>query len=106
RLVASRQAKAYRTSPLTTHKQMSRFNRVLLIVLDGAGIGAMPDAPEWGDAGSDTFGHILESRRLELPHLQEYGLGNIRPLANLPPLENPIGSYGKCTLRSNGKDTT
>jgi phosphopentomutase len=85
---------------------MSHFNRVLLIVLDGAGIGAMPDAPEWGDAGSDTFGHILESRRLELPHLQEYGLGNIRPLANLTPVETPIGSYGKCTLRSNGKDTT
>ena len=85
---------------------MSHFNRVLLIVLDGAGIGAMPDAPEWGDAGSDTFGHILESRRLELPHLQRYGLGNIRPLANLPPVEGPIGSYGKCALHSNGKDTT
>jgi len=85
---------------------MSRFNRILLIVLDGAGIGAMPDAPEWGDAGSDTFGHILESRSLHLPHLQKYGLGNIRPLANLPAVENPIGSYGKCALRSNGKDTT
>jgi len=85
---------------------MSRFNRILLIVLDGAGIGAMPDAPEWGDAGSDTFGHILESRRLQLPHLQKYGLGNIRSLANLPPVETPIGSYGKCALRSNGKDTT
>jgi phosphopentomutase len=85
---------------------MSRFNRALLIVLDGAGIGAMPDAPDWGDAGSDTFGHILESRPLQLPHLQEYGLGNIRPLANLPAVENPIGSYGKCALRSNGKDTT
>jgi phosphopentomutase len=85
---------------------MSRFNRILLIVLDGAGIGAMPDAPEWGDAGSDTFGHILESRPLHLPHLQKYGLGNIRPLANVPAVENPIGSYGKCALRSNGKDTT
>src|SRR4051794_22574255 len=59
---------------------MSQFNRILLIVLDGAGIGAMPDAPEWGDAGSDTFGHILESRKLQLPNLQRYGLGNIRPL--------------------------
>jgi len=85
---------------------MSRFNRILLIVLDGAGIGAMPDAPEWGDAGSDTFGHILESRPLHLRHLQKYGLANIRPLANLPAIENPIGSYGKCALRSNGKDTT
>ncbi|HJT67216.1 MAG TPA: phosphopentomutase [Pyrinomonadaceae bacterium] len=82
------------------------FNRILLIVLDGAGIGAMPDAPEWGDADSDTFGHILESRAVSLPNLQRYGLGNIRPLANLPPIENPAGSYGRCALRSNGKDTT
>jgi phosphopentomutase len=82
------------------------FNRILLIVLDGAGIGAMPDAPEWGDAGSDTFGHILESREVRLLNLQRYGLGNIRPLANLPAIDNPIGSYGRCALRSNGKDTT
>ena len=82
------------------------FNRILLIVLDGAGIGAMPDAPEWGDAGSDTVGHILESREVHLPNLQRYGLGNIRPLAQLPPLQNPAGSYGRCALRSNGKDTT
>ena len=52
------------------------FNRILLIVLDGAGIGAMPDAPEWGDAGADTFGHILESRTVRLPNLQRYGLGS------------------------------
>lgn len=82
------------------------YNRVILLVLDGAGIGAMPDAPEWGDAGSDTFGHILESRKLHLPNLQRYGLGNIRPLKNLAPIASPVGSYGKCALRSNGKDTT
>ncbi len=82
------------------------FRRILLIVLDGAGIGAMPDAPEWGDAGSDTFGHILESRQVRLPNLQRYGLGNIRPLQSLPPVANPEGSYGRCALRSNGKDTT
>jgi phosphopentomutase len=82
------------------------FNRVLLIVLDGAGIGAMPDAPEWGDAGSDTLGHILESRLVRLPNLQRYGLGNVRPLENVPPLARPDGSYGRCALKSNGKDTT
>jgi phosphopentomutase len=85
---------------------MPSFNRVLLIVLDGAGIGAMPDAPDWGDAGADTFGHILESRRVRLPNLQRYGLGNIRPLQSLPPLDRLTGSYGRCALRSNGKDTT
>jgi phosphopentomutase len=82
------------------------FNRVLLIVLDGAGIGAMPDAPEWGDAGADTFGHILASRPVRLPNLQRYGLGNIRPLESVPPLDQLSGSYGRCALRSNGKDTT
>lgn len=82
------------------------FNRITLIVLDGAGIGAMPDAAEWGDAGSDTFGHICESRQLNLPNLQGLGLGNIRPLEGVPAIENPRGSYGKCALKSNGKDTT
>jgi phosphopentomutase len=82
------------------------FNRVLLIVLDGAGIGAMPDAPEWGDAGADTFGHILASRPVRLPNLQRYGLGNIRPLESVAPLDQLSGSYGRCALRSNGKDTT
>jgi phosphopentomutase len=88
---------------MTSHNY---FKRILLIVLDGAGIGAMPDAPEWGDAGSDTLGHILESRPLQLPNLQRYGLGNVRPLQNVPPLAQPDGSYGRCALKSNGKDTT
>lgn len=87
-------------------EQNSPFNRITLIVLDGAGIGAMPDAPEWGDAGSDTFGHICESRQLHLPNLQSLGLGNIRPLAGVAKVENPRGGYGKCALKSNGKDTT
>jgi len=86
--------------------QESPFNRITLIVLDGAGIGAMPDAPEWGDAGSDTFGHICESRQLQLPNLRSLGLGNIRPLSGVAKIENPRGSYGKCALKSNGKDTT
>jgi phosphopentomutase len=76
------------------------------MVLDSAGIGEMPDAADWGDAGADTFGHILESRSVRLPNVQALGLGNIRPLEGLPPVEKPIGSYGKCTLKSNGKDTT
>ena len=82
------------------------FKRVVLIVLDGAGIGEMPDAADWGDAGSDTFGHICESRQMSLPNLQGLGLGNIRALAGVPAVENPRGCYGKCALKSNGKDTT
>lgn len=82
------------------------FSRVTLIVLDGAGIGEMPDAAAWGDAGSDTFGHICASRQLTLPKLQQLGLGNIRRLAGVPSIDHPVGNYGKCALKSNGKDTT
>ncbi len=76
------------------------------MVLDSAGIGEMPDAAEWGDAGADTLGNILKSRKVELPNLQRLGLGNIRPLDQLPSIAEPEGSFGKCGLRSNGKDTT
>jgi phosphopentomutase len=82
------------------------FDRICLMVLDSAGIGEMPDAAEWGDAGADTIGHILESREVRLPNLQALGLGNIRPLKGMQAAGKPIGSYGKCALRSNGKDTT
>ncbi len=84
----------------------SAFKRVVLVVLDSAGIGEMPDAEAWGDKGADTLGNILRSRPVNLPNLRKLGLGNIRPLAHLPAHETPIGSFGKCTLKSNGKDTT
>ena len=76
------------------------------MVLDSAGIGEMPDAADWGDAGADTLGNIFKSRIVSVPNLQKLGLGNIRPLNGVPAAESPIGSYGKCTLKSNGKDTT
>ncbi len=82
------------------------FERICLIVLDSVGIGEMPDAAEWNDKGADTLGNILKHRKLNLPNLQKLGLGNIRNFDNLPAIENPIGCYGKCALRSNGKDTT
>ncbi|MGH9943355.1 MAG: phosphopentomutase [Pyrinomonadaceae bacterium] len=84
----------------------SAFNRTVLIVLDSVGMGEMPDAAAWGDAGADTLGHICESRRVGLPNLQNLGLGNVRPLAGVPPVDAPRGAYGRCALRSNGKDTT
>jgi len=84
----------------------SRFDRVCLVVLDGAGIGEMPDAAAWGDAGADTLGNILRTRPVRLPNLQRMGLGNIRELEGVPAATSPSGSYGKCALRSNGKDTT
>ncbi len=82
------------------------FDRICLIVLDSAGIGEMPDAAAWGDAGADTLGHIMDSRVVSVPNMHMLGLGNIRPLSHMPPLDRPIGSFGKCTLLSDGKDTT
>ncbi len=86
--------------------QQNAFNRITLIVLDSLGMGEMPDAAEWGDAGSDTLGHILETRQVRLPNLEAHGLGNIRPLKGVPPATEPRSSFGRCALRSNGKDTT
>ena len=83
-----------------------KFKRIHLMVLDSAGIGEMPDAESWGDAGADTLGNVLKTRKVNLPNLQKLGLGNIKELNELPAVENPLGSYGKCALKSNGKDTT
>jgi phosphopentomutase len=82
-----------------------RFDRVALIVLDSVGIGEMPDAARFGDAGSDTLGHILASREVRVDHLRELGLGNIRSLA-IAPYGTPRGSFGKAAIASDGKDTT
>jgi phosphopentomutase len=81
------------------------FNRVVLIVLDSAGIGEMPDAADYGDAGADTLGHTLASRRVDIPNLQRMGLANIARLT-VDPVENPIGALGKAATSSRGKDTT
>lgn len=76
------------------------------MVLDSAGIGEMPDAAKWGDAGSDTIGHVVAAEKPHLPNLQKLGLGNIRPLANLTAVSKPQGSFGKAAIFSQGKDTT
>ena len=83
-----------------------KFERITLIVLDSLGMGEMPDAADWGDAGADTLGHICESRQVELPNLRGWGLGNVRSLSGVAPAESPRASFGRCALRSNGKDTT
>jgi phosphopentomutase len=82
------------------------FRRIILIVLDSVGIGEMPDAAHYGDAGSDTLGNIQRQRPMKLPNLCALGLGNIRPFAGLDQTPSPRGSYGKCALLSDGKDTT
>src|SRR5450432_3834904 len=66
----------------------------------------MPDAAQYGDAGSDTLGNIARIRGIRLPNLSRLGLGNIKPLTGLAPVAEPAAAYGKCTLASPGKDTT
>ncbi|MEO6051189.1 MAG: phosphopentomutase, partial [Pyrinomonadaceae bacterium] len=83
-----------------------KFGRVCLLVLDSVGIGEMPDAAAWGDAGAHTLGHILESRLVNLSNLRAMGLGNITHLKGLTAVDDATGSFGKCTLKSNGKDTS
>ncbi len=82
------------------------FHRVIWIVLDSVGIGEMPDAAQYGDAGSDTLGNIARIRGIRLPNLSQLGLGNIKALTGIAPAAAPAGAYGKCTLASPGKDTT
>src|SRR5271163_2067572 len=85
---------------------MARFERVVWIVLDSVGIGALPDAADYGDVGRNTLGHIAESRPLALPNLVKLGLANIAPLKHLSPAVALIGAFGKGVTRSPGKDTT
>lgn len=85
---------------------MQRFERVIWIVLDSVGIGALPDAADYGDVGRSTLGHIAESRPLALPNLRRLGLANIAPLSHLNAARSPMGAYGKGVTHSPGKDTT
>ena len=86
---------------------MKRFERVVWIVLDSVGVGAMPDAPEFNDdPGADTLGNIAARRTLLLPNLQELGLANLKDITGIPAVSAPAASYGRCTLASPGKDTT
>ncbi|MCU1330273.1 MAG: phosphopentomutase [Bryobacterales bacterium] len=82
------------------------FKRVIWIVLDSVGVGEMPDAAAYGDAGSDTLGNIARQRGLKLPNLCRLGLGNLKAIPELQRAENPAGAFGRCTLASPGKDTT
>jgi phosphopentomutase len=84
----------------------AKFDRIIVVVLDSVGIGAMPDAAAYGDEGRDTLGHVCERCGLHVPNLLRLGLANIRPLVGLAPAATPQGAYGKCALRSPGKDTT
>jgi len=80
---------------------------VCLIVLDGVGVGALPDAYLYGDEGSNTLLHIDQKvGGLKLPHLEALGLGNILSLKGVSTVPVPEASYGKMAEKSKGKDST
>jgi len=81
------------------------FPRVVLIVLDSVGIGELPDAASYGDAGSDTLGHISQHAGFTVPVLASLGLGNIAPLATVPAVASPGAAFGKMAEASAGKDS-
>ncbi len=83
------------------------FSRAVLITLDGVGIGALPDAADYGDAGANTLQHVAAAcAGLRLPHLQSLGLGNLLDIPGVPPVAAPRGGFGRMLERSAGKDTT
>jgi len=87
-------------------QRTNKFQRVIWIVLDSVGIGALPDAADYDDVGRTTLGHIAESRPLKIPMLVSLGLANIAPLAHLASAALPLAAYGKGATHSPGKDTT
>jgi len=82
------------------------FNRVCIIVLDSVGIGALPDAAEYGDSEAHTLGNIYKTQgKLDLPNLYKMGLGNIEN-SQLPNVEAPTAAYGRMAEVTRAKDTT
>src|SRR5213080_4463181 len=81
--------------------------RACVIVLDAVGAGALPDADEYGDEGSDTLGNVARAvGGLDLPTLEALGLGNVEPLEGCPPQPGAPAVAGRLLERSKGKDTT
>jgi len=87
-------------------ESMGRFKRIFIIVIDSLGVGALEDAADYGDAGTDTLGHIAASvQGLRIPNLQRLGMANLHPLAGVEPVAEPMAYYKKLKEASTGKDT-
>ncbi len=86
---------------------MSELKRAILIVLDGVGVGANPDAAAYGDEGASSLEHCAQAvGGLELPNLGRIGLGNITPVLGTPPTKDAMGAYGRMAESAAGKDST
>ena len=85
---------------------MTRFRRAVILVADGVGCGAAPDAGDYGDAGADTLGHIARTvGGLSLPNLGALGVGHLTDVAGVPAVAGPRGAFGTMQEASAGKDT-
>lgn len=83
-----------------------KINRACIIVLDSLGVGELPDAADYEDAGADTLGHIQDLFPLNIPNLRALGLGNVEGAAGgRLALKGPVGAYGRFMEQSAGKDT-
>ena len=80
--------------------------RVFLIILDSFGIGAAPDAKDFGDAGANTLGSLIKSEKLNIPNLEKMGLGLIDGVTGLQKTDFPTAAFGRMREVSRGKDTT
>ncbi len=84
-----------------------KINRAVIIILDSVGIGATPDAADFGDVGSHTLGNIAQAvDGLKVPNMEAMGLGNIAILDGVKPQLEPTAAFGKMDEISAGKDTT
>ena len=82
------------------------MRKVILIVLDSVGAGALPDASNFGDEGANTLSHIAEAvGGLSVPNLEKLGLGHITGINGVKAVPDPDASYGKMNEKSAGKDT-
>jgi phosphopentomutase len=83
-----------------------KIDRIAVIVLDGVGAGALPDADKYGDVGSNSLSNTARVLGgIDLPNMGEIGLGNITPIEGVPPRTETRGAYGKCAEISKGKDS-
>lgn len=83
------------------------FKRVIWVIIDSVGIGALPDADRFGDIGADTIGNIIKKQgKLNIPNMEKLGLFHIEGTSLPESFVTPIGAYGKAKELSNGKDTT
>lgn len=85
---------------------MKKYKRIFTIVVDSLGAGALPDAASYGDAGTDTLGHISQAMdEFCIPNLQKLGIANLHPLKQVAAIEHPLAYYSYLNEASTGKDT-